>query len=87
MRAAHQRPQLLDADLSRRHRGGALLGEDVERVLGHGEAVELSGVDRTHRGGSLDEVVARQREEDAARHGAARVAGAANALEKRRNGV
>src|SRR5207249_3377812 len=37
VRAPHEGPELLDTHLSGRDRGGALLGEDVERVLGDAE--------------------------------------------------
>ena len=47
------------------------------------EAVELAGADGAHRGGALHQLVARQREEDALRHRAEPVAGAADALQQR----
>ena len=48
------------------------------------EAVELAGLDGAHGRGALHELVAREREEDALRHRAERVAGAADALQQRR---
>jgi hypothetical protein len=66
--APDQLPQRLDLDLAlaRGHRDD-LLGEDVERVLGDGQAVELAGLDRAHGGGALHQLVAGEREQDAFR--------------------
>jgi hypothetical protein len=82
-RAAHQREEIVRADLARRHRGDALLRQDVERVLGDAEPVQLPRAHGAHGGRGLHEVVAREREDDPLRHGAHRVAGAADALDER----
>jgi hypothetical protein len=84
MGTASERQELLDAHLAGRDRRDALLREDVARAGRHGERVELARLDRAHGRRALHEVVAREREEDALRDRAARVAGAADALDRRR---
>ena len=65
----------------------ALLREDVARAGGHRERVELAGAHRAHGGRRLHQIVARERKDDALRHRAARVSGAADALDQRREGA
>ena len=84
VRPPDERPELLDLQVAGRDRRHALLGQDVERVLGHAERVQLSRPDGAHRGRGLHQVVARQGEDDALRHPPARVARAADALDERR---
>ena len=75
-----ERPEILDPDLARRRQGDHLLGEDVERVRGDAEAVELARADRPHGRRRLHEVVPREREDDPRRHGAEGVPRATDAL-------
>ena len=67
--------------------GDDLLRDDVERVFRDLDAIELAGVDGTHRRRTLDEVVARQRKENSLGDGAEPVTGAADALQQRRDGA
>ena len=82
VRAPDQRKELLEADLAARRDGHALLCQDVARTGRHGQRVELSGADRAHRRSRLHQLVPREREEDALRHGGAGMAGAADALDQ-----
>jgi hypothetical protein len=61
MRAPDQREELLEGRVARRHGRDALLRQDVERILGDAEAIELAGANGAHRRCGLREVVARQR--------------------------
>jgi len=61
----HQGPQRVVADLHARRRGHHLLGEHVQRLFRQDHAVELAGAHRAHGGRALDQLVPRDREQDA----------------------
>ncbi len=64
-------------------RGGHdLLGQDVERLLGDDQAVELAPAHRVHQGRALDQLVAGEREEPPLGQAAEMVAGPPDALEQ-----
>src|SRR5262249_20672739 len=71
----------------RRGLGDDLLGEDVERLVGHRDPVELALAHRLDHGGAFDEIVAREREDPPLRHALDRVPGAADALQERGDAV
>jgi hypothetical protein len=59
-----------------------LLGEHVERLVGHRDAVELALAHGLDHGRALDEIVAREREDPALRHAMMVCPGAADALQE-----
>ena len=80
--AAAQREELVLVPVLGRAGRDDLLGEDVERRVAHGDAVDLAAAGRAHEGRALDELVAGEREEAALGRGDQRVARAADALER-----
>ena len=67
--------------------GDDLLGEDVERRVGKGEAIEVALADGANDGGAFDELVAGGGEEAALGDGSAPVTGAAYALQGNGDGA
>ena len=65
--------------------GDDLLRQDVERLLGEREAIELAAADAVEQRCAFDELVARQREEAAFGRAVDGVAGAADALQEARD--
>ena len=59
-----------------------LLGEHVERPVGHDEAVKLAATHAVDERRALDEIVARKRKQAPLRGAADRVPGTADALQK-----
>ena len=68
-------------------RGHHLLRQDVQRVSRNFEAVELAGANRAHQRGAFDQLIARGGEEAALGQRAHPVAGAADALQRHRDGA
>ena len=80
----HQVPQVLLSHLGGRHRGDHLLRHHVQRLDRLPGPVEVSGPDGPHRRGALEQVVPRQRKEDALGRRSPPVSGASDPLEQRR---
>ena len=80
--APHQVEQLRLLPRLRRAGRDDLLGEDVERRLGRMHRVELARAHAAHERGALDQLVARRGKQASLRHGAARMARAADSLEE-----
>ena len=85
LRAAEGVEQLLHAPFAAGDFRHDLLGEHVQRLRRHADAVELAAPDAVEEGGALDEVVERQREQPPLRRRADGMARAADALEQRRD--
>ena len=83
MRAAHQLVQPIFLPLVARRGCDDLLGQDVERVLGDDQPVELPLVRRAHQRGALEQLVARQREQPPFGDGGEVVPRPADALQQR----
>src|SRR5439155_6518608 len=83
--AARELPRVLLGHLAGRGLGHDLLREDVQRLRRKGEAVELAGPGRVDAGRALQELVARQWEQDAFGRAEHAVAGTAEALQHRRD--
>ena len=60
IRAAHQREQLILGAFARRHLGGDLLRQHVERVLRNGQAIQLAAAHRIEQRRALHQFVARR---------------------------
>lgn len=84
MGAAHESPQILDADFRARHGGHDLLGENVERRFRNRDPIELAQADGSHGGCRLHELVARQGKDDPPGDGTESVTRPADSLQERR---
>ena len=82
VRPAHQIEQLVFLPFARRHLGGNLLGQHVERISRHDEAVQFPASHGVHQCRAFHELVPRQREEPALGSAPDRVAGTPHALQK-----
>ena len=83
--AADQREEPLLAPFLGGGFGDDLLRHDIEREFGDRETVELAAPDRIEERGAFDKLVARQREETALGRAFDGMAGAADALQERRD--
>src|SRR5208283_4202011 len=83
--AAQQGQELVLMPFSRRHFGGDLLGEDIERLLGDFEPVELSPADTIEQRHAFGQIVAREREQAALGHTIDRVSRAPDTLQETRD--
>src|SRR5260221_8162164 len=80
--ATDQRIELVLAAVARSDLGDDLLRQHVERLFGDGQAVELAAAHAVDEGRTLDELVARQREEPPLWRAVDGVAGAPDALQE-----
>jgi len=80
--AADQRIELVLAAVARSDLGDDLLRQDVERLFRDGQAVELAAAHAVDEGRTLNELVARQREEPPLGRAVDGVAGAPDALQE-----
>src|SRR2546429_556966 len=85
VRPPHRLEQRILLPLLACHRRHDLLGQDVERVRRDDQPVELALVRRPHQRGTLDQLVARQREQPALGHGGEVVSRSTHALQQRRD--
>jgi hypothetical protein len=85
--AAHPVEQSALAPVVRSDLGHDLLGQDVERLAGDRQAVELAAAHAVEQGRAFDQLVARQREQTALGRAVDGVSRAADALQEARNGA
>ena len=69
----------------RRHLGDYLLRQNIERLFGHNNGVELASANAVHQRTGFDKVVARERKQNAFRRAIDRVATTTHSLQKCRN--
>ena len=74
--------QLVERPFAAGRFGHELLGQRVQRLLRHADAVELAALHRVHQGGALQQVVERQRKQPPFRDRADRMAGTADPLQE-----
>ena len=86
-RAADEGIQAVLACFAARDLRRELLGEDVEWCVVRHDAIEIAAPDGPEQRGTLDEVVARDRQQPALRCAGHGVAGSAHALEERRDAM
>ena len=84
---AHQREQFVLGAIAAGAFRDDLLGEDVERRVVLHDRVQVAAPHRAQQGQRLDQIVARHRQNAPFRHAGERVAGSADALQKRRDPV
>ena len=85
VRPPHHLEQRILLPLLACHRRHDLLGQDVERVRRDDQPVELALVRGPNQRGTLDQLVARQREQPALGHGGEVVSRSTHALQQRRD--
>ena len=85
--ATDQREQIVLAPLVAGGLGDQLLRQHVERRVVGDQAIQLAVADGTEQRHALDQVVARHRQQAALGRAGDRVAGAADALQERRNAM
>ena len=71
----------------RRHLGDYLLRQNIERLFGHNNGVELASANAVHQRTGFDKVVARERKQNALRRAIDRVATTTHSLQKCRNAL
>jgi hypothetical protein len=83
--AAHQSEETLFAPFARGHFGDDLLRQNIERVFGDAETIELAAGDRIEQRGAFDQLVARQREQPSLGSAGDSMARTPDALQERRD--
>ncbi len=87
IRAAHQGKKCILRIFLIGNLGHDLLRQDIERLLGHDDAVEFAAAHGVEDGGAFDQVVARQGKQAALGRAADKVSRTPDALQKCRNGL